>query len=67
MKKSQFALKKKRNKSDFDNEEYVCPMDIPVCHDQNNHTPKSIEGDKLIVRRNSDPSPQERHLDLKVC
>lgn len=42
-------------------------MDIPIRQDQNNQPPKPLEGDKLIVRRNSDPSPQERHLDLKVC
>ncbi|KFM82937.1 Liprin-beta-1, partial [Stegodyphus mimosarum] len=62
MRKTQFALKKKRNKTDFENEDYVCPMDIPVATD----APKLSDGDKLVVRRNSDPSPHEqKHLDLK--
>lgn len=65
MRKSQFALKKKRNKSEFENEDYVCPMDIEVCNDQVNHVPKALDGEKLVVRRNSDPSPQERHMDMK--
>lgn len=66
LRKSQFALKKKRNKNEFDNEDYVCPMDIPVCRGQVNQAPKAPDSEKLVVRRNSDPSPQERHLDLKV-
>lgn len=66
MKKSQFALKKKRNKADLENEDYLCPLDIPVCHDQINQIPKVSDGDKLVVRRNSDPSPQERNVDIKV-
>ncbi|XP_054709737.1 liprin-beta-1-like isoform X2 [Uloborus diversus] len=62
VRKPQFALKKKRNKSELDNEEYICPMDIPV----SNESAKYPEGDKLVVRRNSDPSPQDqRHMDLK--
>ncbi|XP_035207837.1 liprin-beta-1-like isoform X2 [Stegodyphus dumicola] len=62
MRKTQFALKKKRNKTDFENEDYVCPLDIPVATD----APKLSDGDKLVVRRNSDPSPHEqKHLDLK--
>ncbi|XP_015918547.1 liprin-beta-2 isoform X3 [Parasteatoda tepidariorum] len=63
IRKPQFALKKKRNKSDFENEEYVCPMDVPVSTDA--PVIKS-DGDKLVVRRNSDPSPQEqRHIEIQ--
>ncbi|GFT12142.1 liprin-beta-1 [Nephila pilipes] len=62
VRKTQFALKKKRTRNEVDNEDYVCPMDIPIATD----IPKNSEAEKLVVRRNSDPSPQEqRHLDLK--
>ncbi|GFQ71690.1 liprin-beta-1 [Trichonephila clavata] len=63
VRKTQFALKKKRSKNEVENEDYVCPMDIPITTD----IPKFSEAEKLVVRRNSDPSPQEqRHLDLKT-
>ncbi|GFV74352.1 liprin-beta-1 [Trichonephila clavipes] len=62
VRKTQFALKKKRSKNEIENEDYICPMDIPITTD----IPKFFEAEKLVVRRNSDPSPQEqRHLDLK--
>ncbi|GFY71087.1 liprin-beta-1 [Trichonephila inaurata madagascariensis] len=62
VRKTQFALKKKRSKNEMENEDYICPMDIPITTD----IPKFFEAEKLVVRRNSDPSPQEqRHLDLK--
>ncbi|CAL1277077.1 unnamed protein product [Larinioides sclopetarius] len=64
VRKTQFALKKKRNKSEIENEDYICPMDIPVM--LTTDAPKLSEVEKLVVRRNSDPSPQEqRHIDLK--
>ncbi|KAG8202025.1 hypothetical protein JTE90_010396 [Oedothorax gibbosus] len=63
IRKNQFTLKK-RNKSESENEEYVCPMEIKIA----TITSKAPEGDKLIVRRNSDPSPQtqeQKLLDFK--
>ncbi|XP_055928486.1 liprin-beta-2-like isoform X4 [Argiope bruennichi] len=65
VRKTQFALKKKRNKNEIENEDYICPMDIPVVLSAAD-SPKFSEVEKLVVRRNSDPSPQEqRHIDLK--
>ncbi|GIX95862.1 liprin-beta-1 [Caerostris darwini] len=65
IRKTQFALKKKRSKNEMENEDYICPMDVPVTQGVTG-TPKLSEVEKLVVRRNSDPSPQEqRHLDMK--
>ncbi|GIY10785.1 hypothetical protein CEXT_487031, partial [Caerostris extrusa] len=49
----------------MENEDYICPMDVPVTEGVTG-APKLSEVEKLVVRRNSDPSPQEqRHLDMK--